>query len=364
MENSGACVPSSLDEFLAAILGDRDPKSAAAFAAAILREYAPDEPRDQKGRSTAAVSYDDWLNAIAYGVSEPFDAFAADILGEHNFNPNQPRDERGRWTTGGSHDDWQNAIAFAVPGTSGTSAPGTSAEPVNRVEPVGRAASQAHQGPIDVAKLVRDLGDKDWKIRNAARQALLDAQPTNELLDSLASYFISFHEKGTNAEEQFAIRGVLSHHMLSFLQFSGEGEALFAPAALPAVRSFRSESMAKAALQNALSEIDADMPETLGKLGPNLARYLGFSKGNTVRVSIDSGVYTVVSSALLRAANQYPRDQLALGLSLTYSGFKDGMVRGQYWIYFECEDEEDMDMIAQGMIAGSGTIELMRGKAK
>ena len=42
----------SLDTFLAEILYKPDPVSATAFAAQILREYDPDEPRDERGRWT------------------------------------------------------------------------------------------------------------------------------------------------------------------------------------------------------------------------------------------------------------------------------------------------------------------------
>jgi hypothetical protein len=46
----------------------------------------------------------DGFVAATLGQSSPASAaaFAAQILGEHNFNPNEPRDEKGRWTTGGS----------------------------------------------------------------------------------------------------------------------------------------------------------------------------------------------------------------------------------------------------------------------
>jgi len=71
LEHSGACVPSSHDEFLAVILGEHNSTSAAAFAAEILREYSPDQPRDQRGRWTAGGSHDDWLAAITYGAPAP-----------------------------------------------------------------------------------------------------------------------------------------------------------------------------------------------------------------------------------------------------------------------------------------------------
>ncbi|MGD0899438.1 MAG: hypothetical protein ABR915_16505 [Thermoguttaceae bacterium] len=73
----------SHDEFVAGILCEHNSGDAAAFAAAILREYNynPDEPRDEKGRWTTGgsgtigsqggsrISFDDWLDAVKYGVS-------------------------------------------------------------------------------------------------------------------------------------------------------------------------------------------------------------------------------------------------------------------------------------------------------
>jgi hypothetical protein len=75
--------PPSVDTFLAAILGQPDPSGAAAFAAAILGEDAP---------ASAAAAGDDRNAASA--------AFAAAILRE--YDPDQPRDERGRWTADGA----------------------------------------------------------------------------------------------------------------------------------------------------------------------------------------------------------------------------------------------------------------------
>lgn len=50
MDNSGLDI--SLDAFLAEILYKPEPASTAAFTAQILREYDPDEPRDERGRWT------------------------------------------------------------------------------------------------------------------------------------------------------------------------------------------------------------------------------------------------------------------------------------------------------------------------
>lgn len=71
MDNSRVCELPSHDAFIAAILGEHNPADAAAFAARILYEYSPDQPRDERGRWTAGGSHDDWLNAVAYDVSAP-----------------------------------------------------------------------------------------------------------------------------------------------------------------------------------------------------------------------------------------------------------------------------------------------------
>ena len=71
MDNSRDYASPSHDEFLAAILGEDDPADTAAFVATILGECEP--------ASTAMF---------------------ADVLRE--YNPDEPRDERGRWTTGGT----------------------------------------------------------------------------------------------------------------------------------------------------------------------------------------------------------------------------------------------------------------------
>ncbi len=81
MDHTRSYAPSSLDTFLAAILGEPDPAGAATFAAAIFDE---DDP------------------AIAAGGGERDAAFAAAILRE--YDPDQPRDERGRWTAVGTDD--------------------------------------------------------------------------------------------------------------------------------------------------------------------------------------------------------------------------------------------------------------------
>jgi hypothetical protein len=119
-------VSPSLDAFLGAILGEDRPAGAAAFAAAILREHNPDEPGDDKGRRSTGVSYEDWRDAILYGVPEPSGALAADVLREYNFNPDEPRDERGRWTAGGS--------GTSLTGTSGTD---VAATPLAKPAPAG-----------------------------------------------------------------------------------------------------------------------------------------------------------------------------------------------------------------------------------
>ncbi len=56
MEESRRGVSPGCEEFLAAILDKPNPADGAAFAAAVLREYNPDEPRDAWGRWTTGGS--------------------------------------------------------------------------------------------------------------------------------------------------------------------------------------------------------------------------------------------------------------------------------------------------------------------
>jgi hypothetical protein len=126
MDKSRSYVSPSLDAFLAEILYDRHPASAAEFAAAILDEPNP---------ASAAE-------------------FAAKILREYNYNPDEPRDEKGRWTTGGSHGGRPNAIMNGVPAPS----------PINVIDPAGLRKDttgswvwpwdpNASWNPIDTARL-------------------------------------------------------------------------------------------------------------------------------------------------------------------------------------------------------------------
>jgi hypothetical protein len=48
----------SVEEFAAAILGESNLTESAEFAEAILREYSPDQPRDEKGRWTSDEASD------------------------------------------------------------------------------------------------------------------------------------------------------------------------------------------------------------------------------------------------------------------------------------------------------------------
>ncbi len=102
-----------LDEFLAAVRGDDDRAETAAFVAAITgKDNDYHESKDGKGGGATDMSDAEWLDAVRYGFREPSDAFAAVVLGEHNFDPNEPRDEKGRWTTGGSDGDRHSAIKY------------------------------------------------------------------------------------------------------------------------------------------------------------------------------------------------------------------------------------------------------------
>ncbi|MGO8690452.1 MAG: hypothetical protein ACLQLG_12590 [Thermoguttaceae bacterium] len=96
----------SLDSFLAAILDKPDRASAAAFAVGVLDEGGSTQ---EGGTGATGRSHEDWLDAILYGVHERSDAFGSDILRE--YDPNEPRDEKGRWTTGGSNDSATKADA-------------------------------------------------------------------------------------------------------------------------------------------------------------------------------------------------------------------------------------------------------------
>jgi hypothetical protein len=162
MDNSRHDASPTLDAFRGAILGERNPASAAAFAAAILREHGPEEPGDEKAGRSTGVSHEDWLDAILYGAPETFDPFAAEILREYNYKPDEPRDENGRWTTGGSrssgtsggsgvfYDDWLDAIKHGVPGSSpgtsgGCSSPASS--PSSGALALAGGHSWTHRGP-------------------------------------------------------------------------------------------------------------------------------------------------------------------------------------------------------------------------
>lgn len=116
MDNSISCAPPSIDEFLAAVLGEYDPADAAAFVATILREqnFDPNEPRDERGRWTAGGSSDDWRGTSPYDASEPPDGFIADTLPGND--PNEPGDESGRSTADDSHGDTLNTSTYNVSG--------------------------------------------------------------------------------------------------------------------------------------------------------------------------------------------------------------------------------------------------------
>ncbi len=113
-----------LDSFLAAILDKPDRASAAAFAVAIL---------DEGESAGVAAIYDDRDAANA--------AFAATILRE--YDPNEPRDWRGRWTTGRSDGSPRGA----------TDQPGQKSEPGVQVE--------KGKGGFTAKDLLDELGKHD-----------------------------------------------------------------------------------------------------------------------------------------------------------------------------------------------------------
>lgn len=70
MDNSTSCALPSSEAFVAAILGEDNSASATAFAAHILYEYDPDQPRDERGRWTTGGSHSDLPSAIGYDVPD------------------------------------------------------------------------------------------------------------------------------------------------------------------------------------------------------------------------------------------------------------------------------------------------------
>jgi hypothetical protein len=136
MGNSGVYPSLSQEDFLAAILGRRDPPSAAALAAVVLDEgYSRDKPAGP----AADISYEEFLDAILHGFRGNS---AAGILREYNFNPDEPRDWRGRWTTGGSD---------AGPGQGSRTTIGG-----------GRSQYSRRQGPTPITQAPRrKSGDRD-----------------------------------------------------------------------------------------------------------------------------------------------------------------------------------------------------------
>ncbi len=66
-QNSGRM---SSEAFAAALRGHRDPAVGAEFAETILREYDPDQPRDERGRWTSDGESDDTPSETSFKEEE------------------------------------------------------------------------------------------------------------------------------------------------------------------------------------------------------------------------------------------------------------------------------------------------------
>jgi hypothetical protein len=171
----------SQDAFVAAVLGGREPTSAAAFLAEIL--YQPD-PTD-----TAAFA------AAILGDHSPADGveLAAGTLREWNFDPDQPRDERGRWTTGGSDGDGKGEVGRAK-GGPGPSSPGPASGATDRLQNEKNGASATPWpalAPYDADKKTGGASYLDWFKQFAGHASLPASQA-----EALQKAFLQTLKKG------------------------------------------------------------------------------------------------------------------------------------------------------------------------
>jgi len=182
VHNTRFCALPSLDVFLTAVLGDDNPASGAAFAADILREYDPDQPRDERGRWTTGAS--NISPTSATGPPGRIEQKHADAMVER-----LKKSPKGK-------ELYEKAEKAA--NANGASGLSIKVEPASNLPPNTEAASDPRHGQIGIRNDVSDaslLEDIIVELANMARARELADLETRGITKMTRDQYIEAKEK-------------------------------------------------------------------------------------------------------------------------------------------------------------------------